>query len=118
MRDKKINSVWDAQRMELKKIEARLDLEIQALDSMRTEANRDFEILERCKIRDIDRAEVQIKILEDQYEKALNRYEERVGWREAMRTKENNELVAEIDKKIMLEKKYNSDKKELEALKK
>ena len=44
--------------MELKKIEARLDLEIQALDSMRTEANRDFEILERCKIRDIDRAEV------------------------------------------------------------
>ena len=48
----------------------------------------------------------------------MNRYEERVGWREAMRTKENNELVAEIDKKIMLEKKYNSDKKELEALKK
>ena len=85
---------------------------------MRTEVYSDFEMQKRCMTREIERTEIQNMKLQDEYNKILKKYEERLGMNEALRSKEMKELDEELKKQMQLSTKKIKDKNELEALKK
>lgn len=109
VRDRKIYSVLEQERLKLKKIENNLDLIVTQIDKQKTDMFIDYDMQERSKQGLIDRKKIQSKQLVEQLRRLEDRLQMEVGKHVAYNDKAKRELENELDKLQMMKNKFARD---------